>query len=106
MIHVTQAAIDKLKALLVEHPEEKVVRVTVKDLDDRRLTFGLMLEETAEPDDAIQVIKGLTMAVEGRSAQRMDGMTVDYREPGGFTFLHPSPPAMPDDLILRPSSLN
>lgn len=106
MIIVTQAAINKLKALLVEHPEEQVVRVTVKDLDDHRLTFGLTLEETVQPDDTIQVIEGLTVAVEGQSAQRMDGMTVDYREPGGFTFLHPSPPAMPDDLILRPSSLN
>ncbi len=106
MIIVTQTAIDKLKALLAEHPEEKVVRITVKDLDDRRLTFGLTLEEAAQPDDAIQVIEGLTVAVEGQSAQRMDGMTVNYREPGGFTFLHPSPPAMPDDLILRPSSLN
>lgn len=109
MIIVTPAAIDKLKALLMEHPEEHVVRLTVKDLDDQRLTFGLTLEEAAQPDDAIQVIEGLTVATEQQSAQRMDGMTVDYGEPGGFKFLHPStssPQAQPDDLTWRPSSMN
>lgn len=112
MIIVTQAAIDKLKALLVEHPEEQVVRITVKDLDDHRLTFGLTLEEAARPDDAIQVIEGLTVVTEPQSARRMDGMTVDYGEPGGCKFLHPpapstqAQPAQPDDLIWRPSSMN
>ncbi|MDE3019221.1 MAG: hypothetical protein KGO52_15015 [Nitrospirota bacterium] len=103
MIIVTPSAINKLKALLLEHPEEKVVRITVKDLDDRRLTFGLTLEEAAQPEDDIQVIADLTVAVERRSATRMDGMTVDYREREGFTFLHPT---QPDDLTLRPASLN
>ena len=103
MIIVTPSAIDKLKTLLIEHPEEKVVRITVKDLDDRRLTFGLTLEEAAQPEDDIQVIDGLTVAVERRSAARMDGMAVDYREREGFTFLHPT---KPDDLTLRPASLN
>ena len=56
MIIVTQAAINKLKALLAEHPEAQVVRITVKDLDDRRLTFGLTLEEAAQPDDMPPVL--------------------------------------------------
>lgn len=103
MIIVTQAAIDKLKALLMEHPEEQVVRITVKDLDDHRLTFGLTLEEAAQPDDVIQVIEGLTVATASRTAPRMDGMAVDYGEPGGFRFLHPS---TPEDLTWRPSSMN
>lgn len=106
MIHVTSAAVEKLKALLLEHPEERLVRLTVKDLDERRLAFGLTLEGAAQPDDEIQLFDGLTVATERRSAQRMDGMTVDYQEPAGFRFSHPAPPDQPDDLILRPSSLN
>ena len=103
MIRMTQAAVDKLKALLIEHPEEQVVRVTVKDIDEHRLTFGLTLEEAPQPEDEIQEIEGLTVTIEAQSAKRMDGMTVDYSDPGGFRFLHPEPP---DDLMWKPASLN
>jgi hypothetical protein len=34
----------------------------------------------------------VTIATEARSAARMDGVTLDYREPGGFRFIHPDPP--------------
>ena len=102
MIIVTPAAIRKLMTLLMEHPEDHVVRITVKDLDDHRLAFGLTLEEATQPGDEIQVIEGLTVAIEQQSAPRMDGMIMDYREPEGFRFLHP---ATPDELT-QPSSLN
>ena len=103
MIVVTLPAIEKLKALLVEHPEDQIVRITVKDLDEHRLAFSLTLEEDIQPGDEIQVIEGLTVAIEQQSAPRMDGMTMDYREPEGFRFLHP---ATPDELTRRPASLN
>ena len=103
MIVVTLPAIEKLKALLVEHPEDHVVRIIVKDLDDHRLAFSLTLEETAQPGDEIQVIAGLKVAIEQQSAPRMDGMTMDYREPVGFRFLHP---ATTDELTQWPASLN
>lgn len=103
MIKVTQAAVDKFKALLFEHPEENVVRITMKDLDEHKLAFGITLEEAALEDDEILEVEGLTVAVEARSAPRMDGMTLDYSETGGFKFLHP--PAE-DELLLKPSSLN
>lgn len=101
MITVTRSAIERLKALLTKHPEDQIVRITVKDLDDHRLIFSLTLEEAAQPGDHIQLVEGLTVATESRSAPRMDGMTVDYRESEGFRFLHPP---TPDDLrLLRPS---
>ena len=103
MIIVTPSAIKKLMALLMEHPEDHVVRITVKDLDDHRLAFGLTLEEASQPDDEILVIEGLTVAIEQQSAPRMDGMTMDYREPEGFRFLHPM---TLDELTQRPASLN
>ncbi len=93
MIIVTPAAIKKFKALLKEHPEEHVVRITVRDEDEHRLSFGLMLEDAPQLDDEIQTIEGLTIGIEKHSAARMDGMTVDYQEPGGFRFLHPTTPS-------------
>ena len=93
MLKVTSSAIRKLKALLVEHPEDLIVRVKVEDLDDHRIGFRITLEDSSQPDDMVQHIDGLTVAVEGQSVSRMDGITLDYQEPGGFKFHHPDPQA-------------
>jgi iron-sulfur cluster assembly protein len=88
MIAVTVAAIAKLKALQVNHPEDPVVRISVRDLDESRLSFSITLEANTQPDDAVQEIDGLTIAVDRRSAPRMEKVTVDYTEATGFCFLH------------------
>jgi iron-sulfur cluster assembly protein len=88
MITVTLAAIAQLKAIQVHHPEDPIVRVSVRDVDDTRLSFSLTLEASTQPDDDIQQVDGLTIAVDRRSAPRMEGVTVDYTETNGFRFLH------------------
>ena len=88
MITVTIAAIAKLKTIQVNHPEDPVVRISVRDLDDSRLSFNITLEANTQPDDDIQQIDGLTIAVNRRSAPRMEGVTIDYTEADGFRFLH------------------
>jgi iron-sulfur cluster assembly protein len=88
MIAVTVAAIAKLKALQVNHPEDPVVRISVRDLDESRLSFSITLEANTQPDDAVQEIDGLTIAVDRRSAPRVEKVTVDYTEATGFCFLH------------------
>ncbi len=88
MIAVTVAAIAQLKAIQVHHPEDPVVRISVRDVDDSRLSFNITLEATTQPDDVIQQVDGLTIAVDQRSAPRMEGVTVDYTEADGFRFLH------------------
>ena len=88
MIAVTFAAIARLKAIRVNHPEDPVVRISVRALDDSRLSFSITLEETAQSDDTLQEVDGLTIAVDPRSAPRMEGVTLDYTEGDGFRFLH------------------
>jgi Fe-S cluster assembly iron-binding protein IscA len=88
MIKVTQSAVQHLKALILTHPEDPIVRVQVKDLDDHRLAFNITLEGKVQPDDEVQTIHGLTVAVAGGSAARLEGITMDYQEPGGFRFHH------------------
>jgi iron-sulfur cluster assembly protein len=88
MIAITIAAIAKLKAIQLHHPEDPVVRISVRDLDDSRLSFNITLEANTQPDDDVQQIEGLTIAVDRRSAPRMEGVTVDYTESDGFRFLH------------------
>jgi len=93
MVIATPAAIAKLSALIVEHPEDPVVRLTIVHRDDERIIFGITLESAARPDDEVQDCDGVTIATEARSAARMDGATLDYREPGGFRFIHPEGPS-------------
>jgi iron-sulfur cluster assembly protein len=88
MIAVTLAAIAKLRAIQAHHPEDPVIRISVRDLDDSRLSFSITLEANTLPDDDIRQIDGLTIAVDRRSAPRMERVTVDYSEAGGFRFLH------------------
>jgi Fe-S cluster assembly iron-binding protein IscA len=88
MITLTLTAIAQLKAIQAHHPEDPVVRVSVRDLDDSRLSFSITLEANTEPDDDIQHIESLTIVVDRRSAARMEGVTIDYTEAAGFRFLH------------------
>ena len=88
---LTRPAIERLKALIVEHPEDPIVRVQVKDLDDRRLVFGITLEDRVQPEDQARTIDGLTVAIPAAKAARMDGITMDYEDLGGFTFHHADP---------------
>lgn len=89
MIKVTQSALRRLKTLVFEHPEDPIVRVGLTDVDEHHLTFSITLEDQIRPEDEIQEIDGLTVAVDGSSRARMDGITMDYQEPDGFKFHHP-----------------
>ena len=91
MLNITPAAIQQLKQLMLEHPEDPIVRLTLSDLDEHRLVFSLTLEDRTQPDDAVREIDGVTVAVEAKSVARTDGVTMDYREGHGFTFQHPDP---------------
>jgi Fe-S cluster assembly iron-binding protein IscA len=84
----TRPAVERLRALIVEHPKDPIVRVQVKDVDDQRLAFSITLEDRVQPDDQTQTIDGLTVAIPSASAARMDGITMDYQDPGGFQFHH------------------
>ena len=88
MTAITIAAIAKLKAIQVHHLADPVVRISVRDLDESRLSFGITLEANTQPDDDVQQVDGLTIAVDRRSTPRMEGVTVDYTEADGFRFLH------------------
>jgi Fe-S cluster assembly iron-binding protein IscA len=89
MIIVTPAARQRLLALIHEHPEDPIVRLTLQDLEHHRLAFSITLEPTSHDSDEVQEFDGLTIAIEAANAPRMDGITVDYQEPGGFRFIHP-----------------
>ena len=85
---LTRTSVEQLKTLIIEHPEDPIVRVQVKDVDDQRLALSITLEDRVHPDDQARTIDGLTVAIPAASAARMDGITMDYQDPGGFKFHH------------------
>ena len=106
MIKITKAAVERLKTLVAEHPEDPIVRVKVRDEDEARLTFNITLEDATQTDDEVQEIDGLTVAVEGQSISRMDGITLDFQESGGFKFIHPETTDSKDTFKLDLINLN
>lgn len=91
MLKLTRSAIERLKVLVLEHPEDPVVRVQVTDVDEQQLVFGITLEDKVQPDDEEQSVDGLTVAIPATSAARLGGITMDYQESGGFKFHHAEP---------------
>ena len=89
MITITTEARRRLLQLIDEHPDDPIVRLSITDLDHQRVAFSITLESEPHPDDAVQNLDGLQVAVEGQSAGRLDGVTMDYTETDGFKFLHP-----------------
>lgn len=89
MIIMTPSAIQKLKGLIAEHPEDPIVRLAIKDLDETRLVFSITLDREPRFDDEVQACGGLTVAIAADSAPRMEGITLDYLDSQGFKFLHP-----------------
>jgi|SRR5688500_7714271 Fe-S cluster assembly iron-binding protein IscA len=85
---LTRSAVERFKELIREHPEDHIVRVQVKDLDEQRLSFSITLEDRVQSDDEVQIVDSLTVAIPTVSAVRMNGITLDYQEPGGFKFHH------------------
>ncbi|MDH3505288.1 MAG: hypothetical protein OEZ41_07045 [Nitrospirota bacterium] len=92
MIHITPPAVGKLQALIEEHPEDPIVRLAVRDRDDKALVFSITLEDAVTQEDSVLDIEGLIIAIDGSCAPRLEGVTVDYEEDAGFQFHHPEPP--------------
>ena len=92
MIHITQPAVVKLHELIMEHPEDPIVRLAIRDQDDHALIFSITLEPAIKPDDTVLDIEGLTIAMDPSCARRIEGVTVDYEDHAGFRFHHPEPP--------------
>ena len=89
MLNLTWTAIARLRKLIEEHPEDPVVRITLRDLDEQRLSLAITLEPASQEEDEVQHLEGLTIALERKSVHRTNGMTVDYQDATGFTFVHP-----------------
>lgn len=98
---LTRAAVERLKALVLEHPEDPIVHVRVIDLDNQRLEFTITLENQVGFDDQAQTIDDLTVTIPAVSVARMDELTIDFHDGDGFSFHHNGNADQPNDLRLN-----
>ncbi|CAE6724879.1 MAG: hypothetical protein H8K06_17360 [Nitrospira sp.] len=89
MLTLTQTALERLRTLIQEHPEDPIVRIALRDVNAQRLSLSITLESTTREDDAVEQIDGVTVALDRASAHRTSGMTVDFQADKGFLFVHP-----------------
>jgi Fe-S cluster assembly iron-binding protein IscA len=91
MLIISPEARAVLQNLLIEHPEERVVRLAVRDLDEQRLAINISLEQAPYPEDRVQENQGITLAIAADSVSRLDGATLQYAD-HAFRLEHPNPP--------------
>jgi iron-sulfur cluster insertion protein len=81
MINLTQAAIDKITAILTEenNPEIKL-RIFVQGGGCSGFSHGFALETEVNEDDFQVTDHGFTLLIDSISAQYLTGAKVDYKE--------------------------
>ncbi len=110
-IALSEAARDRIRrALASADPPRRHLRIEVVEYDrrwDYRM-LGLADDEIA-PEDVVFELGGFSLVLDPRSAQRLEGATLHYRESlveSGFVFDNPAAPESPilpsgarDDLV-------
>ncbi|MFA5941455.1 MAG: iron-sulfur cluster insertion protein ErpA [Sinimarinibacterium sp.] len=81
MVIFTQAAADKVYALLQEEDDsEQMLRVFVTGGGCSGFQYGFKFEKQAEDDDERVVRSGVTLLVDPMSLQYLQGAEIDYKE--------------------------
>ena len=94
MISITESASEKVKELLAnEGREGQALRVFVKGMSCSGPAYGMALDDSTRPDDAIAEQFGVKIVVDSQSAPYVEGAEIDYVErlmDRGFTITNPN----------------
>lgn len=94
MISITESASDKVKELLAsEDREGQALRVFVRGMGCSGPAYGMALDDSTRPDDAVTELFGVKIVVDPASAQYVEGAEIDYVDSlmgKGFTINNPN----------------
>lgn len=93
MVELTPLAAEKLSGLLSQSPAQRFLRVYVAGRSCCGTQYGLALDESRLPDDAIVRREGIEIAVDPDSLPHVAGATIDFVDAvagGGFTVRNPN----------------
>ena len=96
MISITETASEKVKELLEsEDRQGQALRVFVRGMGCSGPAYGMALDDSTRPDDAVTEVFGVTIVVDPASAQYVEGAQIDYVDSlmgKGFTISNPNAP--------------
>ena len=94
MITISEAASSKVKELLAsEDKADHALRVFVRGMSCSGRAYGMALDDTTRPDDAVAEHFGVKIVVDPQSAQFVEGAGIDWVESlmgNGFTITNPN----------------
>ncbi len=80
-IHITDAAVHKVKTLLLDEENRNLkLRVYITGGGCAGFSYGFKFDEDVKEDDTIVEREGVLMLVDALSIQYLTGATVDYSE--------------------------
>ncbi len=93
MLTMTGKAVDVVKTLLSENPEAGGLRIAVTGGGCSGYQYGMALEPSAQGDDTVLAIDGVSVYIDSGSAPLLSGVVVDYVNElsgSGFRFENPN----------------
>ena len=93
LIHLTESAADKTKALLENEPEGSVLRVKISGGGCNGLSYKLKFVDSFKRGDILVDTSGAQVVVDSKSALYLRGTTLNYSNAlvaGGFKFENPN----------------
>ena len=94
MISITESASEKVRELLAsEDREGQALRVFVRGMGCSGPAYGMALDDSTRPDDAVTELFGIKIVVDQASAQYVEGAQIDYVDSlmgKGFTINNPN----------------
>ena len=79
MIDVTPAAVEKIRHLLVENEVNGGLRLGVVGGGCSGLSYKFRFETKSRPSDNVFEVDGVTLMVDPKSYEFLDGLTLDFR---------------------------
>ena len=94
MISITESASEKVRELLTsEDRQGQSLRVFVRGMSCSGPAYGMALDDSTRPDDAVTELLGIKIVVDPQSAQYVEGAEIDYVDSlmgKGFTINNPN----------------
>ena len=79
MIEVTSAAVEKIRAMLVENKVDGGLRLGIVGGGCSGLSYKFRFETKPRATDNVFEVDGVTLMVDPKSFEYLDGMTLDFK---------------------------
>ena len=93
LMSLTDAAVDRLRALYAKGDEGKLLRISVSTKGCSGMSYVMDFVAAAGPGDEVVTHKGVSVVVERKATLFLIGTTMDYEVKGlsaGFSFVNPN----------------